>query len=207
MNLFTEDLHDVVEQILAGVEISDSEIFKELTIETDFYKVQDQYYGGNGVHFNSNSDTRFSLRSKTKGVLYLATTAFTGLKEFYQDAPFIDTNDLEENCMAVIQAARTIKIIDLAALAPHLKTALGDLMGPKAVYADTQYLSEVLSNYADGMEYLSRHTGKPCIALWSDAVDGNGMLKNISVTPLNQFSLNGKSTQVILKSKLGIHTL
>lgn len=207
MNQFTEDLHNVVAQILAGAEISDSEIFKELTIEPDFYKVQDQYYGGNGIYFNSESETRFSLRSKSKGVLYLATTAFTGLKEFYQDAPLVETEDLEKNCMAVIQAARTIKIIDLAALAPHLKTRLGYLMGSKAVYEDTQWLAEVLSHYADGIEYLSQHTGKTCIALWSDTVDGNGMLKNISVTPLIQFSLNGQSTQAILKSKLGILTL
>ncbi|MCJ5287454.1 hypothetical protein [Klebsiella variicola] len=67
--------------------------------------------------------------------------------------------------------------------------------------------AEVLSHYADGIEYLSQHTGKTCIALWSDTVDGNGMLKNISVTPLIQFSLNGQSTQAILKSKLGILTL
>ncbi|MCU2299417.1 RES domain-containing protein [Enterobacter hormaechei subsp. steigerwaltii] len=147
MNQFTEDLHNVVAQILAGAEISDSEIFKELTIEPDFYKVQDQYYGGNGIYFNSESETRFSLRSKSKGVLYLATTAFTGLKEFYQDAPLVETEDLEKNCMAVIQAARTIKIIDLAALAPHLKTPLGYLMGSKAVYEDTQWLAEVLSHY------------------------------------------------------------
>ncbi|EMW3576608.1 RES domain-containing protein [Yersinia enterocolitica] len=207
MNQFTEDLHNVVARILADIEISDSEIFKELTIEPDFYKVQDQYYGGNGIHFNFSSETRFSLCNKTKGVMYLATTAFTGLKEFYQDAPFIETDDLEQNCMAVIQAARTIKIIDLAALAPHLKTPLGYLMGSKAVYGDTQWLAEVLSHYADGIEYLSQHTGKTCIALWSDTVDGNGMLKNISVTPLSQFSINGKSTQAILKSKLGIYTL
>lgn len=207
MNQFTEDLHNVAAQILADAEISDSEIVKELTIEPDFYKVQDQYYGGNGIHFNFSSETRFSLRNKTKGVMYLATTAFTGLKEFYQDAQFIGTDDLEQNCMALIQAARTIKIIDLAALAPHLKTPLGYLMGSKAVYGDTQWLAEVLSHYADGIEYLSQHTGKTCIALWSDTVDGNGMLKNISVTPLSQFSLNGKSTQAILKSKLGIYTL
>jgi hypothetical protein len=119
----------------------------------------------------------------------------------------VETEDLEKNCMAVIQAARTIKIIDLAALAPHLKTPLGYLMGSKAVYEDTQWLAEVLSHYADGIEYLSQHTGKTCIALWSDTVDGNGMLKNISVTPLIQFSLNGQSTQAILKSKLGILTL
>lgn len=207
MNKFTEDLHNVVDQILAGAEISDSDIFKNITIGHDFYKVQDQYYCGNGIHFNSKSETRFSLRNKSKGVMYLATTAFTGLKEFYQDAPFVQTDELESNCMAVIQAASTIKIIDLAALAPHLKTPLGHLMGSKAVYEDTQLLAEVLSHYADGMEYLSQHTGKPCVALWSDAVDGNGMLKNISVTPLSQFSLNGKSTQTILKSKLGILTL
>ena len=80
-------------------------------------------------------------------------------------------------------------------------------MGSKAVYEDTHWLADVLSLYADGIEYLSQHTGKTCIALWSDAVDGNGMLKNISVTPLIQFSLNGQSTQAILKSKLGILTL
>ncbi|KUQ84834.1 MULTISPECIES: RES domain-containing protein [Enterobacter cloacae complex] len=207
MNQFKEDLHNVVAQILAGEEISDSEIFKELTIGPDFYKVQDQYYGGNGIYFNSESETRFSLRNKSKGVMYLATTAYTGLKEFYQDAPFVEKDDLDKNCMAVIQAARTIKIIDLAALAPHLKTPLGYLMSSKAVYGDTQWLAEVLSHYADGIEYLSQHTGKTCIALWSDTVDGNGMLKNISVTPLSKFSHNGKSTQAILKSKLGIFTL
>jgi hypothetical protein len=53
MTLFKEDLHNVVAQILAGAEISDSDIFKELAIEHDFYKVQDQYYGGNGIHFNA----------------------------------------------------------------------------------------------------------------------------------------------------------
>lgn len=207
MNQFTEDLHNVVAQILAGEEISDSEIFKELTIEPNFFKVQDQYYGGNGIYFNSESETRFSLRNKSKGVMYSATTAFTGLKEFYQDAEFVEKYDLDNNCMAVIQAARTIKIIDLAALAPHLKTPLGYLMSSKAVYGDTQWLAEVLSHYADGIEYLSQHTGKTCIALWSDTVGGNGMLKNISVTPLSKFSHNGKSTQAILKSKLGILTL
>lgn len=136
MNLFTEDLHNVVTKILANVKNSDSEIFKELTIEPDFYKVQDQYYGGNGIHFNFHSETRFSLSSKSKGVMYLA---------------------------------------------------------------------EVLSNYADGMEYLSRHTGKPCIVLWSSAVDGNGILKNLSVTPLSQYNHNGRNAQKILKSQLGIY--
>lgn len=205
MNLFTEDLHNVVTKILANVKNSDSEIFKELTIEPDFYKVQDQYYGGNGIHFNFHSETRFSLSSKSKGVMYLATTPHTGLKEFYQDAEFIDTEDLERNCMAEIQAAHTIKIIDLAALAPIMKIPVGDLMGPKAVYQDTQLLAEVLSNYADGMEYLSRHTGKPCIVLWSSAVDGNGILKNLSVTPLSQYNHNGRNAQKILKSQLGIY--
>jgi len=203
MNLFTEDLHNVVAQIFASAENTYCQIVKEMAADTDFYKVQDQYHGGNGINFNFKASNRFSLISKSKGVMYLATTAHTGLKEFYQEYDFIDAeDDLGINCMAEIQAARTINIVDLAALAPLLKTAIGDLMGPKTVYADTQLLAEVLSNYADGMEYLSRHTGKPCIALWSDAADGNGMLKNLSVTPLTEFSLNGQSAEQILKSQL-----
>lgn len=203
MNLFTEDLHNVVAKIFASAENTYCQIVKEMAADTDFYKVQDKYHGGNGINFNLKANNRFSLISKSKGVMYLATTPHTGLKEFYQEYDFIDTeDDLEINCMAEIQAARTIKIIDLAALAPLLKTPLGDLMGPKAVYADTALLAEVLSNYADGMEYLSRHTGKPCIVLWSDAVDGNGMLKNLSVTPLAEYSQNGMSAEKILKSQL-----
>lgn len=203
MTLFTGDLHNVVAQIFASAENTYCQFVKEMVVDTDFYKVQDQYHGGNGINFNFKAENRFSLASKSKGVMYLATTPHTGLKEYYQDYEFIDTEeDLELNCMAEIQAARTIKIIDLADLALLLKTALGDLMGPKAVYADTQLLAEVLSNYADGMEYLSRYTGKPCIALWSDAADGNGMLKNISVTPLTEYSHNGISAKQILKSKL-----
>lgn len=203
MNLFTEDLHNVVSPIFASAENTYCQIVKDMVVDTDFYKVQDQYHGGNGINFNFKAANRFSLASKSKGVMYLATTPHTGLKEFYQEYKFIDTeDDLSINCMAVIQAARTIKIVDLAALAPLLKTALGDLMGPQTVYADTQKLADVLSKYADGMEYLSRHTGKPCIALWSDAVDGNGMLKNHSVTPLTEYTHNGMSAQQILKSQL-----
>ena len=203
MNLFTGDLHNVVAQIFASAENTYCQIVKEMVVDTDFYKVQDQYHGGNGIYFNIDAKNRFSLTSKSKGVMYLATTPHTALKEYYQDYEFIDTEeDLDLNCMAEIQAARTIKIIDLAALAPLLKTALGDLMGPRTVYADTQLLAEVLSNYADGMEYLSRHTGKPCIALWSGTADGNGMLKNLSVTPLTEYRHNGMSAKQILKSQL-----
>lgn len=203
MNLFTGDLHNVVAQIFASAENTYCQIVKEMVVDTDFYKVQDQYHGGNGIYFNIDAKNRFSLTSKSKGVMYLATTPHTALKEYYQDYVFIDTEeDLELNCMAEIQAARTIKIIDLAALAPLLKTALGDLMGPRTVYADTQLLAEVLSNYADGMEYLSRHTGKPCIALWSGSADGNGILKNLSVTPLAEYRHNGMSAKQILKSQL-----
>nr|WP_318379126.1 RES family NAD+ phosphorylase [uncultured Enterobacter sp.] len=203
MNLLTGDLHNVAAQIFASAQSTYCQIVKDMAVDTVFYKVQDQYHGGNGINFNFKANNRFSLISKSKGVMYLATTAHTGLKEYYQGYEFIDMEgDLECNCMAEIQAARTIKIIDLAVLAPLLKIALGDLMGPVAVYPDTQLLAEVLSNYADGMEYLSRHTGKPCIALWSDAVDGNGMLESLSVTPLAEYSHNGMSAEHILKYQL-----
>lgn len=207
MTIFTGDLHDNVAQTIAGAENAICGIFKEMATGYDLYKVQNQIYGGNGVHFNVSSETRFSLSSKSKGVMYLATTPHTGLKEFYQDAQFIGTEDLEANCMAVIQATRTIKIIDLAALAPLLKIPVDDLRGAKTVYADTQLLAEVLSQYADGMEYLSRHTGKPCIALWSDSVDGKGMLTSSSGTPLTAYCHNGHSAQTILKSQLNIYVI
>jgi hypothetical protein len=110
MNQFTEDLHNVVAQIF-GREISSDEIFKELTIEPDFYKVQDQYYGGNGIYFNSESETRFYCVA-IKGVLYRHHGIYRA-ERVLSGCPLVETEDLEKNC-AVIQAARTIKIIDLA---------------------------------------------------------------------------------------------
>lgn len=207
MAIITGDLHHVVAHAFSNAKIDNIKLINEMGFDTDFYKVQVESFGENGIYFNSISENRFSIRNKTKGVMYLATTPHTALKEYYQDEAFVDTEDFEKNCMAVIQAARKIKVIDLAALAPLLNIPVGDLMGPKVVYGETQLLAEVLSGYADGMEYLSRHTGKPCIALWSDAVDGNGMLKNSSVTPLSQYSHNGKSAEQILKSQLNIRIL
>lgn len=207
MAIITGDLHHVVAHAFSNAKIDNIQLINEMGFDTDFYKVQVESFGENGIYFNRISENRFSIRNKTKGVMYLATTPHTALKEYYQGEAFVDTEDFEKNCMAVIQAARTIRIIDLAALAPLLNIPVGDLMGPKVVYGETQLLAEVLSGYADGMEYLSRHTGKPCIALWSDAVDGNGMLKNSSVTPLSQYSHNGKSAKQILKSQLNIRIL
>ncbi|WNJ82223.1 RES family NAD+ phosphorylase (plasmid) [Cedecea neteri] len=207
MSIITGDLRNVVAQIFANAKIANIQLIKEMDIDTDFYKVQVESFGGNGIYFNSAVENRFSLRGKTKGVMYLATTPHTGLKEYYQDEPFVTAADLSTNCMAVLQATRKIKVIDLSVLAPLLKIPLGDLMGPKTVYGETQLLAEELSGYADGMEYLSRHTGKPCLALWSDAVDGNGMLKNLSVIPLSQYNHNGETAQQILKSQLDIHIL
>ncbi|MDK1356170.1 RES domain-containing protein [Cronobacter dublinensis] len=200
----TEDLHERLKEIIACEEKGDCKVRIDLPHST-FYKMQDGSYGGNGVYFNKKSSTRFSLKDKSKGVIYLALTPHTALKEFFQDEEVIARQDFEQNCMAELTATRSLTVFDVSALALQLKIPVGDLMGPKEpVYPFTQLLAQVLSPYADGMIYLSRHTGKTCIVLWSDSVDGGGCLDTTSVTSLNNYSHNGKSAKQILKSELAI---
>jgi hypothetical protein len=207
MDIITGDLREKVAQIIANEKAGNCYVTKHMAAVSDFYKVQDEYYGGNGTFFNSKAVNRFSLKDKSKGVMYVAMTPHTALKEVFKDDEVIGKQDFNENCMAIIQAEREIKLFDLTALAPLLKIPVGDLMGPETVYEDTQFLAQVLSEFADGIEYLSRHTGKPCIALWSGYEDGGEMLKTVSVTPLCDYSHDGKSCKQILKSQLGIHVM
>lgn len=65
-------------------------------------------------------------------------------------------------------------------------------------------LATALASHADGLEYLSRYTGKPCIVLWSDRVEGNGALSTDSVIPLCQYKHNGRTAKQILEYQLGI---
>lgn len=94
--------------------------------------------------------------------------------------------------MAEITTERPLKVFDLTRLGPHLRQPVGDLMAPKATYPLTQELATEMAQHADGVEYLSRHTGKPCLALWSDKVDGDGILPTASVTPLSQYEHRGE---------------
>ncbi|EGT4277847.1 RES domain-containing protein [Cronobacter sakazakii] len=204
MIMHAEDLHEQIKAVIACEEKGDCKVRIDLP-HSPFYKMQDGFYGGNGVYFNNKSCTRFSLKNKSKGVMYLALTPHTALKEFFQDEEVIARQDFEQNCMAELTATRSLTVFDVSALALQLKIPVGDLMGPKEpVYPFTQLLAQVLSPYADGMIYLSRHTGKECIVLWSDSVDGGGCLDTTSVTSLSKYSHNGKSAKQILKSELAI---
>jgi hypothetical protein len=97
-----------------------------------------------------------------------------------------------------------LKVFDLRRLAPHLGLPVGDLMAPKASYPFTQELAKEMAQHADGVEYLYRHTGKPCLAIWSDKEDGDGILSTVSVTPLNQYEHRGRTARQILKADCNI---
>lgn len=201
---FEGDLHDRIKKIMDLEDQGDIQVTKVIPEGTGYYKLQDEYHDGNGVFFNPNSNNRFSLSDKSKGPMYLADSPHTACSEFFQDEEFIDRSDFEVNCMAEITTKKPLKVFDETRLAPHLNLAVGDLMGTKAVYPFTQELAKELSQHADGLEYLSRHTGKPCVVLWSDKVDGDDIVSTESVTPLHQYKHQGKTAKQILKSECNL---
>lgn len=204
MILNTGELPDQVATMMAAESAGECQVTFILPSEPSYFKVQDGEYNGNGAYFNFDSVTRFSLLDKSKGAIYFSQTLPTSLKEIFQNEGVIDTKDLHKNFIAVLKPTRELRLFDEKQLAPWLGIKVGDLMGPKAVYEETQFLAQVLSPYADGMQYLSRHTGEPCIVLWSDLVDGGGCLETVSVTSLAHFQLGGKTIKEILKFHLNI---
>lgn len=198
------DLREKVNNLMDLEKEGEIQVTKVIEAGNTYYKMQDSYYDGNGVFFNQKSENRFSLSDKSKGPQYLAESPHTACHEFYQEEEFIDRSDFETNCMAEIKVERDLRVFDETMLAPHLKIAVGDLMGPKTAYPVTQRLATELSQHADGLEYLSRHTGKPCVVLWSDHENGDGILSTLTVTPLKDYSHNGKTGKNILKSQCNI---
>ena len=77
-------------------------------------------------------------------------------------------------------------------------------MAPKTTNPLTQELAKEMAHHADGVEYLSRRTGKPCLAIWSDKEDGDGILLTASVTPLSQYEHRGRTARQILKADCNI---
>ena len=67
-----------------------------------------------------------------------------------------------------------------------------------------RFMQQATLLVADGVEYLSRHTGKPCLAIWSDKEDGDGILSTASVTPLSQYEHRGRTARQILKADCNI---
>lgn len=204
---FEGDLHERLIEIINLEQAGKIQVRKDLAIGSTYFKLQPEYYNGNGIFFNPESENRFSLSDKSKWPMYLADSPHTALSESHQGESFIDRSDFETNCMAEISTVKSLRVFDATRLAPHLRLTVGDLMGPKAVYSFTQELAKELSKYADGLEYLSRHTGKTCVVLWSDVVDGGGILSTVSVTPLNQYEYQGKSAKQILKAECNIQVV
>ncbi|GEM_PF-5202781 len=200
-----DDLRETIDRLICAQRKHKLIIMKIVVPGAIYYKLQAQEYGGNGVYYNPDSNTRFSLSDCSRGVQYLAASPHTACQEFYQQEKFIGYNDYITNCMAEIRVMRPLRVFDETLLAPHLGIAVGDLMAPKrAAYAYTQRLATALASHADGLEYLSRYTGQPCIVLWSDRVEGNGALSTDSVIPLYQYKHNGRTAKQILKYQLGI---
>lgn len=201
---YEDILHDRLKEIMGLEAQGELRVTKLISVGAGYYKLQDQHYGGNGVFFNPNSENRFSLFDKSKWPIYLAESPHTAFSEFYQDEEFIDYSDFTTNCMVEISVQKPLKVFDETRLAPHLRISVGDLMGPRSVYIFTQKLSKVLAEHADGLEYLSRHNGQPCVVLWSDKLDGGGILLTTSVTRLNQYEHQGKTARQILKSECNL---
>ncbi|MDX6917791.1 RES domain-containing protein [Pectobacterium carotovorum] len=202
--LFGGNLHEKIKSLVAAEDASELQVTEVIEQDTVYYKLQAESFGGNGVYFNPDSNNRFSLSDNSKSPMYMANSPHTSCHEFYQEEKFIDQSDFTTNCMAEIRVERPLRVFDERLLAPLLGVAVGDLMGPKTVYADTQQLAKELSQHADGLTYLSRHTGFPCVVLWSEDVTGAGMVSTDSVTPLSEYTHNGKTGKEILKSQLGI---
>lgn len=197
-------LHDRLKEIMHLEDQSEIQVTKTIPDRSGYFKVQDQCHDRNGVYFNPRSNNRFSLSDQSKWPMYMADSPHTACSEFFQDEEFIDRSDFDTNCMAEITPERPLKVFDLTRLAPHLGVPVGDLMAPKATYPFTQELAKEMAQYADGVEYLSRHTGKPCLAIWSDKEDGDGILSTASVTPLSQYEHRGRTARQILKADCNI---
>lgn len=204
---FEGNLNELINKLVAEEKMGELQVTKVIADDSDYYKLQAGSFDGNGVWFAQNTVNRFSLSDHAKGVMYMADSPHTACKEVFQTEKFIGQSDLTTHCMAEIKTSRQLRVFDETSLAPHLGIAVGDLMGPKAVYPFTQQLAKELSKHADGLEYLSRHTGKPCVVLWSDQTDGNGMVETVSVTTLAEYEFRGITAKKILKSQLNIRVL
>lgn len=50
MSIITGDRHNIVTQIFSDANISHIQLVKEMDIDTDIYKMQIEYFGGNGIY-------------------------------------------------------------------------------------------------------------------------------------------------------------
>ncbi|WP_213993488.1 RES domain-containing protein [Sodalis sp. dw_96] len=193
-----------MDQIIQKNKVAGHKIVKTYSASTDYYRLQDNFYGGNGVFFNKDPkrESRYAIPDRRKGAFYVTAMPITACAEMYKGENFIDLEDYNKNCMAIVTAVRELSIIDLTALAPLLHVSLGELMGDN--YRNTQALAAVLSKHVDGLEYLSRMTGQCCTVFWCEDISGEGLVATKSVTRLSDFQHDGVSARNMLRDQLDI---
>ncbi len=198
------DFEPRINQILQKIKIGQISIVKIYRASTDYFRLQDNFYGGNGVFFNKDpkKESRYAIPDRSKGAFYVTAMPLTACAEMYKGENFIDLEDYNKNCMAIVTAVRDLSVIDLTALAPLLHVPLGELMGGD--YRNTQALAAILSKHADGLEYLSCMTGQRCTVFWCGDTSGEGVIATKSVKRLSDFQFNGLSARDMLRDQLDI---
>lgn len=193
-----------MDQIIQKIKVAGSKIVKTYPASTDYFRLQDNFYDGNGVFFNKDPkrESRYAIPDRSKGTFYVTAVPVTACAEMYKGERFIDLEDFTKNCMAIVTAVRDLSIIDLTALAPLLHVPLGELMGGN--YRNTQMLAAILSKHVDGLEYLSCMTGQCCTVFWCEDSSGAGLITTKSVKRLSDFQHEGVSARDMLRDHLDI---
>lgn len=184
-----------------------SVIIKTYPVKAEYFHLQDDFYGGNGVFFNKdrNRESRYAIPDRSKGAIYVTDLPLTACAEKYKGERFIDLEDYRKNCIAIVTPVRNMDIVDLTVLAPLLHMPVGELMGGD--YRNTQALAAVLSLHADGLEYLSRMTGRRCAVFWCADTSGKGLIATKSVKRLPDFRYQGVTAVDMLKNQLDIRII
>lgn len=162
------------------------------------FHIQHDYHSGNGVFFNKRAGaqlSRFALATGVKGTYYVAYEPQTALAEIFKD-PYLEVEDLDRYYMATISPVRSLRVVHYGYIARHMGVDVTALMGES--YAQTQKIADEISSYADGLWYISRKLGEPCLALWHENSDGAGMLMTREVVALSRFRYQGIDAESML---------
>ncbi|NDL63857.1 RES family NAD+ phosphorylase [Acerihabitans arboris] len=179
-NRNTNTLIDLVNDINPSVMIN-------LPVGLVLFHVQKGYFSGSGVFFNKQTGTkisRFAVGTGTKGTYYVAYAPETALAEVFKDA-YLEAEDLDRYFMATVSPVRSLKIVHMGYLARELGIDVTALMNES--YATTQKIAAEVSHYADGLWYISRKLGEPCLAFWHECTDGAGLFITRDVVALSRF--------------------
>ncbi|BBH47961.1 RES family NAD+ phosphorylase [Pseudomonas sp. KU43P] len=143
------------------------DLIRQIAAGTALHRVQPSRYDDNPVNYRADSDTRYADPAKQIGVYYLGFTAAVAVAETFQPGQGVDDQPvrlsrLEASSLHQLKAARTLKVVDVAALAnraTHHKVR--DIVQAKGQgrqgYALTQKFSQACMHQGeiDGLLYQS----------------------------------------------------